>query len=1207
MAVFQGGSANDVITAGAESDYINAGEGNNTVQAGGGTNAVVAGAGNDTVMAGSGDDAISAGEGRNLVEAGEGNNVVSAGAGADTITAGAGNDVVFAGEGSNAVAVGDGRNVVGAGSGADTILSGGGDDVLGAGEGNNSIDAGGGNNTISAGSGSDSIATGAGNDVIAAGEGNNSIAAGDGANVIAAGGGADRITAGSGADVIAAGEGNNSIDAGGGRNIVSAGSGNDSIASGAGDDTIFAGNGNNTVNAGAGNNLIATGFGNNTITTLGGNDTVFGGQGNSLLDTGGGSDLVYGGIGNDVFVHRFGANAGASDFYEGSTGRDTLRLELTQAEWQRADVQADVARFLAHLASATNQSLGLAGLTTPFTFASTGLTVWNIEGFEVVVAGVVLDPRNEAVTARGDLAGTTEDSPAPAIDLLANDLVPDRVASVTLLTPSALGTAGLALSLDGAVQTAVLTFTPGAALQSLREGEVRSETLTYRVTDANGDQATATVTISVTGTNDAPTVSAHAADVVENAVVTGAVTGLDADAGETATLSYALTGAAPEGLSFLPDGRYSFDASGYDALAEGETRVLSVGFVATDVHGAASEPRRLTITLTGTNDAPVAVASVAAVDEGNAVFGTVTALDADAGETATLTYALTGPAPEGLSFGSNGSYFFDASGYDALAEGETRVLSVGFVATDVHGATSEPRRLTITLTGTNDAPVATAAVAAVDEDAVVTGTVTALDADAGETATLTYALTGAAPVGLSFRPDGSYSFDASGYGHLAQGETLQVQVGFTATDAQGASSNEETLSFTITGANDRPVVQDIAITLGENAATFGILSGRDADTGDSDSLTYALVGPAIPGLVVNPSGGFSYAASFDRLAQDETFSFTAVYVATDALGAQSDGGQLTITVVGSNDAPVVSGPITRTVTEDAGVVAVDALGNASDVDSAALSVLFTAPLPAGVSYDAGTQRFLIDLNAPAYQQLNTGQSATVTVNYGVSDGLATVPTFVTWTVQGVNDIPASPPVVTTGADPLDNDARGAAAAGILTGNNTAETIYGGAGGDTIAGQGGADTIYGGSGADSISGGGGTDLIYGGSGNDVITGDANADTIQGGYGADTLTGGAGGGISDVFVFASLSDTGDRITDFAPNTDRIDLGAIDAAPNDPAVGAFSFGGTTARAGGVWYLQLGGDTVVYVDTDGDVSSAELVISLTGTLTLAATDFVL
>lgn len=56
------------------------------------------------------------------------------------------------------------------------------------------------------------------------------------------------------------------------------------------------------------------------------------------------------------------------------------------------------------------------------------------------------------------------------------------------------------------------------------------------------------------------------------------------------------------------------------------------------------------------------------------------------------------------------------------------------------------------------------------------------------------------------------------------------------------------------------------------------------------------------------------------------------------------------------------------------------------------------------------------------------------------------------------------------------------------------------------------------------------------GRDTLVGTAEDNIITGGIGPDTLTGGAGG---DKFVYGSLRDAGDIITDFTPYADTIDL--------------------------------------------------------------------
>jgi VCBS repeat-containing protein len=177
-----------------------------------------------------------------------------------------------------------------------------------------------------------------------------------------------------------------------------------------------------------------------------------------------------------------------------------------------------------------------------------------------------------------------------------------------------------------------------------------------------------------------------------------------------------------------------------------------------------------------------------------------------------------------------------------------------------------------------------------------------------------------------------------------------------------------------------------------------------------------------------------------------------------------------------------------------------------------------------------------------------------------------------------------------------------------------DTIFGGAGNDFLYGQGGNDhlygegnndEIYGGTGNDYLDGGDNTDSkLAGGSGNDTIYGGTNGDTLIGGFGADDLYGDAG---NDTFAYIDLRDTGDTIHDWTSG-DKIDFSVIDA--NGAAAGnqAFVFGGTTATAFGVWYsVSASGDATVYVDTDGNTSTAELAIAVLGVTSLASGDFTL
>jgi len=154
-------------------------------------------------------------------------------------------------------------------------------------------------------------------------------------------------------------------------------------------------------------------------------------------------------------------------------------------------------------------------------------------------------------------------------------------------------------------------------------------------------------------------------------------------------------------------------------------------------------------------------------------------------------------------------------------------------------------------------------------------------------------------------------------------------------------------------------------------------------------------------------------------------------------------------------------------------------------------------------------------------------------------------------------------------------------------------------------------IFGGSGADTLSGLDGDDELYGETGADILLGGDGDDLLVGGTGTDTSTGGAG---ADTFRLATQYESGlgasaDRITDFAPGTDLIDLGSVDADTGTGGNQAFAFIGSAAfsnSAGELRTFDDGIDTWVQADTNGD-GVADFEIALTGVLTLAATDFIL
>lgn len=179
-------------------------------------------------------------------------------------------------------------------------------------------------------------------------------------------------------------------------------------------------------------------------------------------------------------------------------------------------------------------------------------------------------------------------------------------------------------------------------------------------------------------------------------------------------------------FSINANGQYSFDPFGaYNGLAEGENSVEVITYTLTDGNGGTSQAT-LTLTITGENDPPTAVADSGGMtigDEFNPSGNLLTNdSDPDTSDTITVTSASEGATPitlgtpfttsggGQLTISANGNYIFDpGSAYDALADGVDVVETFAYTISDGNGGTSQST-LTITITGsnTNSAPVAVA-------------------------------------------------------------------------------------------------------------------------------------------------------------------------------------------------------------------------------------------------------------------------------------------------------------------------------------------------------------------------------------------------------------------------------------------------------------------------------------------------------------------
>ncbi|HEY6815169.1 MAG TPA: cadherin-like domain-containing protein, partial [Croceibacterium sp.] len=194
------------------------------------------------------------------------------------------------------------------------------------------------------------------------------------------------------------------------------------------------------------------------------------------------------------------------------------------------------------------------------------------------------------------------------------------------------------------------------------------------------------------------------------------------------------------------------------------------------------------------------------------------ASDADAGDVLSVAnLQLVSGDDSGITIAGN-TLEVEPGAYDALAAGESVVVSYSYDIEDANGG-AVSQTATITVEGVNDGPEATDDSATTDEDSSVQVLVLANDTDADTTddleVTAAQVVTGLGSASVA--ADGeSITYDAGGaYDYLAAGESADVTVGYTVEDGSGGSDTA-TATITVEGVNDGPEAADDSATTDEN-------------------------------------------------------------------------------------------------------------------------------------------------------------------------------------------------------------------------------------------------------------------------------------------------------------------------------------------------------------------------------------------------------
>ncbi len=463
------------------------------------------------------------------------------------------------------------------------------------------------------------------------------------------------------------------------------------------------------------------------------------------------------------------------------------------------------------------------------------------------------------------------------------------------------------------------SFDPGSDFQDLAGGETREVSFTYQADDGNGGTDSGTVTVTVSGTNDAPVASdvSYSGPVENGSAQSFAYSGADADTSDTLTYSI-LTQPAEGSVSDNGDGTFSFDPDGdFQDLADGETRQVSFTYQADDGNGG-TDSGTVTVTVSGANDTPVAndVSYSGPTEDGTAQSFAYSGADADT--TDTLTYSiLTQPAEGSASDNGDGTFSFDpGSDFQDLADGETRQVSFTYQADDGNGGT-DSATAQITVAGANDTPTDLDLVGtSVDEGAAngtTVGTVAVTDPDANDS--FTYALLDTA--------GGRFAVDASGNVTVADGSLLDHEMDashdITVEVADAASETiSETFTVSVTDVNEAPTGSDASFAIDENqaASVLGSISASDPDDdGEAfGTLSYAITAGNGAGLfaIDQATGELSTTGPLDY----ETAASHVLSVTVSDGGGLSDQVEATVTVndVSESGSTQTGGPGDDTLT-----------------------------------------------------------------------------------------------------------------------------------------------------------------------------------------------------------------------------------------------------------------------------------------------------
>ncbi len=784
-----------------------------------------------------------------------------------------------------------------------------------------------------------------GDDIIVGTENDDDLDGRDGNDVIEGSAGDDKLDGGKDDDILLGGDGDDDLKGGKGDDSLDGGIGNDKLKGGSGDDVLQGGDGDDDLKGQKGDDLLSGGAGNDTLKGGAGNDILDGGDGDDKLKGGSGDDILSGGAGNDELK---GGSGG--DTLDGGAGDDRLK-------GGDGDDVIDGGSGSDVVFGGDDDDRGVYTLQD------------NLNSVDVYDGGEDFDTLQINLTYGEALDQRIQDDLQRFRDFLSINADPD----------------------EDDEDSSAYTFS--------------FSNLTARNWEA----------LEVNLTNTGPTANADSGETDEDTSITIDVLANDTDPDRLDQLSVeSVVVSSGLGVASIVNDQVVYDPNAYQFLDDGDTAKVELTYTISDLAGATSTST-VAISVTGSNDAPVAVLDSVVTLENDTVTIDVLANDTDVdGDDGPSNFSLDSVTIRGaLGQGSvsilNNELAFDpGSDFDALAQGETAQVVVDYVMSDDSGAESASS-VTITVTGTNDAPVISLEPGndsgTVVEDApanTVSGQLTSEDVDNNSTATWSAVGGGVGAFGnLSIDQSGGWTYTLDNttpaLDDLDSGQTASETFTVVVTDERGASDTQ-LIAIAIDGHTDNtpPVANADTVTASEDTPltiAAATLIANDVDA-ENDPLTITAVGNAVGGSValdINgdvifvPDPNFNGAASFDYTASDGELVSNAVTVTVNVAAVNDDPGAVDDFVAAVEDTAII-------------ITAASLVANDGDIDGDAVTLVSVENAVGG--------SVTLDTNGDVSFTPDADFNGQATFTYTVSDGNGGTDTAtVTVDVAAVNDAP----------------------------------------------------------------------------------------------------------------------------------------------------------------------------------------------------------